>query len=125
MIDADAIILVYNLAWKSDLENLKDYWNTIIKKNSPKESSKKNLFKINIVKILVGAKEDRYIDEEIYEDEGKEFAKKINVLFKLVSSSNGTGINDLFETIVIEYLKKLEEIEGNKILSILKEYFNY
>ena len=125
MIDADAIILVYNLAWKSDLENLKDYWNTIIKKNSSKESSKKNLFKINIVKILVGAQEDRYIDEEIYEDEGKEFAKKINVLFKLVSSSNGTGINDLFETIVIEYLKKLEEIEGNKILSILKEYFNY
>lgn len=42
MNDADAIILVYNLTRKSDLEDLKDYWNNLIKKNSPREASKKN-----------------------------------------------------------------------------------
>lgn len=74
---------------------------------------------------MAGTQYDRYLDEDIYEDEGKEFAKKINTSFKLVSAKNGFGINDLFETIANEYLKKLEKIEGNKILSILKEDLNY
>ena len=40
---ADAIILIYSIDNKSNFEGLKDYWKTIIKKNSPRDASKKKL----------------------------------------------------------------------------------
>ena len=74
---------------------------------------------------MVGNKFDRYEEGEITEEERNEFAKTINALFKFVSAKNGFGIDDLFETIANEYLKKIDNIEENKILSKLNKYLNF
>ena len=77
---------------------------------------------------MVGTKADLYDEEVISEEEGKEFAKKIGALFKLVSSQNNTGIDDLFESIAKEYLEIEQNPENDKehqILSKLNKYYNY
>ena len=77
---------------------------------------------------MVGTKADLYDEEVISEEEGKEFAKKIGALFKLVSSQNNTGIDDLFESIAKEYLEIEQNPENGKdhqILSKLNKYYNY
>ena len=77
---------------------------------------------------MVGTKADLYDEEVISEEEGKEFAKKIGALFKLVSSQNNTGIDDLFESIAKEYLEIEQNPENDKehqILSKSNKYYNY
>ena len=68
---------------------------------------------------MVGTKADLYDEEVISEEEGKEFAKKIGALFKLVSSQNNTGIDDLFESIAKEYLEIEQNPENDKEHQIL------
>ncbi len=40
--NANAIILVYDIIDKCYFENLKNYWNSILKDSLPKDASKKN-----------------------------------------------------------------------------------
>ena len=65
---------------------------------------------------LIGNKVDKYLEEEVSEEEGKKFAKEINAVFKRTSALNGTGIEDLIEELVDKYLSELKnEISKDEI----------
>ena len=85
-------------------------------------SVRKNKYIIlNLVFALVGTNIDRYELEEVPEEEAKSFAKEINAIYQLISSKNGTGIDELFENIGKKFLginlrqdeEKNIEIEDN------------
>ena len=58
-----------------------------------------------------------YENEEVKEDEAREWAKEIGAVFELTSAQNNTGINDLFLNVGYKFLDPSfkPEIEiGNK-----------
>ena len=92
------IIFVYDVTLKSSFENL-NYWYDFIQKELDQ----------NFILGLAGNKtdlifEDGY-DEEISSEQGKEFAKKINANYALVSAKESVKeINDLFTQCISSYL---------------------
>jgi len=103
-------ILVYDITIKDSFENIKNFWYNEITDNG-KES---------IILALVGNKCDLYEDEQVNEDEAREYAKSINAVFALTSAQSNTGIEKLFYDVGKRYLvEKLgkpdlekEDIEG-------------
>ena len=92
------IILVYNVTDKNSFDGL-NYWYDFIQKELGQ----------NVILGLAGNKTDLIFedgfDEEITSEEGKEFAKKINANFALVSAKeSGKEINSLFTQCIENYL---------------------
>ena len=92
------IILVYNVTNKNSFDGL-NYWYDFIQKELGQ----------NVILGLAGNKTDLIFedgfDEEITSEEGKEFAKKINANFALVSAKeSGKEINSLFTQCIESYL---------------------
>ena len=92
------IILVYNVTDKNSFDGL-NYWYDFIQKELGQ----------NVILGLAGNKTDLIFedgfDEEITSEEGKEFAKKINANFALVSAKeSGKEINSLFTQCIESYL---------------------
>ena len=105
--DAAVCILVYDVTRKESFESLKDYWYSQLKENSEPD----------IVLGVAGNKCDLYENEQVQEDEAREWAKEIGAVFELTSAQNNTGINDLFLNVGYKYLDPSfkPEIEiGNK-----------
>ena len=105
--DAAVCILVYDVTRKESFESLKDYWYSQLKENSEPD----------IVIGVAGNKCDLYENEEVKEDEAREWAKEIGAVFELTSAQNNTGINDLFLNVGYKFLDPSfkPEIEiGNK-----------
>ncbi len=106
--DANIVILVYEIINLNSFNSIKDYWYKDIIANSNK----------NIILGLIGNKSDLYLDkEEVSEEEARNYAKEINAIFKLTSALNGNGINELFEILAKEYIKKYKNnmLIGNLI----------
>ena len=96
---SNIIILVYSIDSLSSFKSL-DYWYKSV--NEKLEGNK-------YVLAVVGSKYDliKNEEEEVSEEEVKKFAEEKNALFKLVSSKEDPeGINDLFDTLLDELLKK-------------------
>ena len=87
--DAKVIILVYDITEKETFNEVKDYWYEQIKLNSAND----------VILGLAGNKCDLYENEVITEEEGKELAKEMGAIFKLTSSKEKVGINELFQDI--------------------------
>ena len=105
--DAAVCILVYDITRKETFDNIKNYWYAQLRENSDK----------NIVIGVAGNKCDLYENEEVKEDEAREWAKEIGAVFELTSAQNNTGINDLFLNVGYKFLDPSfkPEIEiGNK-----------
>ena len=105
--DAAVCILVYDVTRKESFDSLKDYWYSQLKENSEPD----------IVIGVAGNKCDMFENEEVKEDEARDWAKKIGAVFELTSAQNNTGINDLFLNVGYKYLDPnfKPEIEiGNK-----------
>jgi small GTP-binding protein len=94
--NSDAAILVYDIANLNSFQQLTEYWFSKI--NEYKES--------NLILSVAANKSDLYLKEQVKEEDGREFAKKIGAFFKLTSAKNGEGINELFQTITKTYLDK-------------------
>ena len=94
--NSDAAILVYDIASLNSFQQLTEYWFSKI--NEYKES--------NLILSVAANKSDLYLKEQVKEEDGREFAKKIGAFFKLTSAKNGEGINELFQTITKTYLDK-------------------
>ena len=106
--DANIVILVYEIINLNSFNSIKNYWYKDIIENSNK----------NIILGLIGNKSDLYLDkEEVSEEEARNYAKEINAIFKLTSALNGNGINELFEILAKEYIKKYKNnmLIGNLI----------
>ena len=83
---------------------------------------------------VAGNKCDIYDQEEVDENEARQFAEKIGAFFELTSAKNNTGINDLFQEAAERYVYKdrkdskngnnKEEGEENNNVKLSKNNFN-
>ena len=74
----------------------------------------------NVVLGIAGNKCDKYEQEQVQENDAKEFAEKVNAAFQLTSAQNNTGIDELFEELGSKYLdpnfqQKIKDSEEEKI----------
>lgn len=75
---------------------------------------------------MVGTKSDKNRSEQVSEEEAKGFAKEINAIYQLVSSKDGTGINELFHYIGKKYLNlNWSQEDEKKENQISRENENY
>ena len=119
--NASVGILVYDITSIKSFQNIKDYWYNELKQNTDS----------NIIFNLVGNKIDLFENEEVNEEEAKEYAKSINANFYLTSAKNNLEITNLFlqsgakfidpnlnsenkENLDDENIKKLEIKENNQ-----------
>ena len=96
---SNIVILVYSIDLLVSFKGL-DYWY-----KSVTEKSGGNKY----VLAVVGSKSDliKNEEEEVSEEEAKKFAEEKNAIFKLVSSKEDhDGINNLFDTLLDELIKK-------------------
>jgi len=93
--ESKIVILVYDKSIKKTFEEL-NYWKEEVKK----------LLGDDIVLAVVGNKDD--LDEEdVDENEAREFANNLNAKFKMVSAKiNGKGFENFMKELLIEYIKK-------------------
>ena len=107
--DAYIICLVYDITNATSFENLKNIWYKDLKEYGEK-------YKILAV---VGSKSDCYENEDVKEEEAREYAKSINATYMLTSAKNGDNIELLFDTLVGQYLgedftQKVQEMKKEK-----------
>ena len=88
--DAEIAFLVYDITKKQTFDELKNFWVEQVRTFSSE----------NVLFAVVGNKADLYTKEEVNENMGQEFADQINGVFAQTSAKHGTGINDLFQTVV-------------------------
>jgi len=91
--DANAAVLIYDITSKYTYEELKKYWVEQVKESSPK----------NIILSIIANKADLIENEQVDEEEAREYAKTINALFAITSAKNNTGVNQLFLEIAKKY----------------------
>ena len=91
----DGIIFVYDITKKNTLKII-DSWIDEVKEN----------VKGDISFILVGNKTDLEEEREVSIIEGEKFAQKYNYHFLECSAANGIGVNEIFDYLVRDILKK-------------------
>ena len=116
---SNIVILVYAINSLSSFEGL-DFWYKSVQEKLEGE---------NYVLAVVGSKSDLIEEEEevVSEEEAKKFAKEKNAIFKLVSSKEDPeGINNLFDTLLDELIKKnyLNENENENYVITRKNLVN-
>ena len=105
MKNSDIIILVYDITNKNSFESLNKWYEEI-----------KNHINIDNVIICVAAnKSDLYTEEEVSLDTAKEYCNTINSLLIETTAIDYDSINNLFNTIVMEYYNKFIKINENEI----------
>ena len=105
MKDSKIVVFVYSIVVKKTFTEL-DYWYNSIKDVLGDEP----------VLGVVGNKKDLYLDEEVTEGEGKQYAAAKNIKFKLVSAKdNPNEFVEFLETLLEEYLAKNPELKGKNI----------
>ena len=91
--DAQAVLLVYDITSRDSFEELKNYWMTQVKDCC-------------MEKCIIGVvanKSDLFEQEEVDENEAREFARNNNALFAITSAKNTSGIDNLFLEISKKY----------------------
>ena len=91
---AKMAILVYDTTRKESYDNIKNWWYKDIKEHGDPD----------IVIGIAGNKSDRYDDEEVQEQEAREFFESIGAVFSLTSAQNNSGIDELFKDMGKKYL---------------------
>jgi len=93
--DAKAICLCYDITNKKSFEEMKNYWY---------EQQIKLNVDGNPIFVVVGNKYDLFTMQQVKDEEGKEFAKKINAIFQVTSAKKNAGIDELFEKIEMKFI---------------------
>ena len=106
--DAKVIIFVYDITNKESFDKIKNYWYEEVKKNGV----------TNVILAVVGNKCDLYDNQQVSDNEGKEFAESINAIFALTTNKSDTGVKKLFKDIAkkivdtnYDYSNKEEKME--------------
>ena len=90
------VLFVYDITDKNSFTEIKS-WVKIVKE----------VLDDKFVMGLAGNKKDLFLKEVINEVKGKEKAKEIGAIFKLTSAKEGEGIYELMESLLKEYIKRL------------------
>lgn len=103
--EADVAILVYDITSKSSFEELKNYWVEQVLEASPK----------NIMLVIVANKSDLIDNEQVDEEEARNYAKKVKADFFVISAKKINSVNELFKSIAKKYsgANSVEIIEEN------------
>ena len=102
--NSEIVIFVYAINEKQTFEGMKSYWVTTIKESIGDEP----------ILGIVGNKNDLYIQEDVSEEEGKDFANKLGAKFKLVSAKEDPlGFINFLEELLDEFLKKKDNTNIN------------
>ena len=107
--DAYIVCLVYDITDSQSFEDLKEKWYNDLKTFGEK----------NNVLAVVGSKSDCYEKEDVTEEEAREYANSIGAVFMLTSTKSGDNIDNLFNTLIRQYLgpeftKKVQEMKQDK-----------
>ena len=101
---SNIVLLVYSIDNLESFDSLKNWFNYV----------KAELQRDKYILAIVGNKKDLFENEVISEDEGKEFAKKLNAFFYLVSAKcDANGIENSFNSLLDELILKF----GKKTLN--------
>ena len=98
------VCLVYDITNKQSFESIKKIWYPELVEYGEKYK----------IVALIGNKIDKYLEEEVSEEEGKKFADEINAIYKRTSALSGIGIVDLFNELVEKYLKEFKNQTNNE-----------
>ena len=96
--DPNIILLVYDVTSKDSFLHLSDWLRDLT-----------NVEKEEVIFAVVGNKTDLDDRREVNSNEGENYAKEHDFIFKEVSAKTGDGINELFDVILKEILKKKPE----------------
>ncbi len=107
--DADIVCLVYDITSLESFKDLQEIWYKDLQTFGEKYT----------VLAVVGSKSDCYENEEVPEDEARNYADKINAIYMQTSAKTGNKIENLFEALVRKYLgyefiKIVEEMKSDK-----------
>ena len=110
------VIFVYDITNKKSFIELQNYWYPLINHKLGNE----------IILGIAGNKSDLYENEEVNEEEAREFSKNINAIFNLTTAKNNEAINYLIKDLLTKYIEngnyeKDLENEKNNINSIIIE----
>ena len=94
------VCLVYDITNRDSFEKLKSVWFPELKEYGEKLK----------ILALVGNKLDKYLDEDVNDEEAKKFAEEINAFFTKTSAMEGTNIEDLFNTLAEKYLTDIANL---------------
>ena len=94
-------VMVYDIRNRESFENIKNYWSKQLKDSGVQ----------NIVLAIAGNKCDIFNEEEVSENEAREYAESIGAVFQLTSCKENIGIDELFK----ESGKKF--LEANKLIA--------
>ena len=102
--DANIVIFVYDITKRESFESLK-YWKKIINE----------ILGEDLTLGVVGNKIDLYLEEQVKESEGKEYADSIGAKFKLTSAKNSPKeISEFIEEMLDIYLNKNKDKSNNR-----------
>jgi len=96
-------ILVYDICNIDTFNSIKEYWLEQLKESGDK----------NMILAIVGNKIDLFQNEQIPEQEARDYAKSVNAGFYLVSCKQRIGINELFEDVTKRYLESYKLTMNN------------
>ena len=97
--DAQGVFLVYDTTSLSSLEGLESWYRDVVNKGNS-----------GVSLILVGNKADLIESEEVSKEKALEVAQKYEAELRLVSAKEGTGIEELFLTLVKKILVKKPDL---------------
>ena len=95
-LNASIGILVYDVRVRESFEALKDYWHEQLLSTGEE----------NLVLAVAGNKCDLFQEEQVTEEEGRQFADSIKAIFFLTSCKESIGVDELFEECGKKYLEK-------------------
>ena len=110
--DAKVICLCYDITSKKTFDELKDYWY--------EQQTKLNADGDPIFAVVAN-KYDLFEQQQVKDEDGKEFARNIKGIFQPTSAKNNIGIDDLFEKIGMKYLDP--NYDSNSIESQAKKEY--
>ena len=108
--DAKIVLIVYSIIDKKSFEDL-DFWLNLVKQTIGDKGYSL---------AVIANKNDLYLESEISDKKGKNYAKKINALWASTSAKkDDKGIEELMNQLIIDFIK-IEEIEGIKRIESIR-----
>ena len=105
------VIFVYDITKKYTFESLNGWVNDV-----------KEIIGDDIIKGVIGNKTDLYLNEEVKDEEGEEFANSINAKFKTTSAKcEPKGFSEFLEELLIEYIKENDKNNNNDSIELNKK----
>ena len=101
-LNASIGIFVYDIRRKQSFESIKNYWYDQLKESGEE----------NMILGIAGNKCDLFQEEEVTEEDGKNFAKSIGAVFKLTSCKENIGVDELFQECGKKYLENYNLVKN-------------